>query len=376
MIVADDLTGAADCSVACAAEGLDATVCLGFSGDDKHVETGVLTIDVDTRRMSAPQAASATEEAVRQHLRGPRQLLYKKLDSTLRGHIAVELKGCLRAFREVTEHGLDFPGAFAVVAPAFPALGRTTSAGRQFVKGIPLHATELWKREGLERSANLIEILRQRGMSAEVVGLQAVRSSPASLARALLELGQTNDAVICDAETDDDLRAIAVASLELRPSVMWAGSAGLAHQLVLSARVDATKRLRKKNECVLDGPILFVVGSLSSISRAQVEVLSTEYQVHRVGISPGVLRCEDPSGWNVYRDSIRDALLRGHDVVVQISGDDDEDLRDGRVLAAALAKLIRPCTSAMGSLVLTGGGDSPRGAGYSRREEIATDGGS
>ncbi len=165
-------------------------------------------------------------------------MLYKKLDSTLRGHLAAELAACLQLFQEMSKGSVYEGAGFAVVAPAFPALGRTTLTGRQFVNGVPLQETEIWKREGLEGGANLVQMLRERGMTVELVGLEVVRSGPELLGRTLKHLGRNTDTVVCDAETDDDLRAVAIASLGLHPAVMWAGSAGLAHQLLSVAGLE------------------------------------------------------------------------------------------------------------------------------------------
>ncbi len=38
--------------------------------------------------------------------------------------------------------------------------------------------------------------------------------------------------IVCDAETDDDLRAIAEAAARLQGRAVWVGSAGLAHELL------------------------------------------------------------------------------------------------------------------------------------------------
>jgi 4-hydroxythreonine-4-phosphate dehydrogenase len=192
-------------------------------------------------------------------------------------------------------------------------------------------------------------------MTAELVGLDIVRSGPALLTHTLRQLGRNSDAVVCDAETDEDLRAVATASLGLHPTVMWAGSAGLAHQLLSVARLARNKREEEENGWLLDGPTLFVVGSSSSVSRAQVEVLSEDCNVHCIGITPRVLRNEDPSGWNVCERSICDELLNGRDVLVHMCGDGDADFYEGRPLAVALGKLIGPCANVIGALVLTGG---------------------
>src|SRR5439155_24977439 len=53
--------------------------------------------------------------------------VYKKIDSVLRGHPGAELAGVL-----------DVYGGRALVAPAFPAQGRTTRHGVQLVHGAPV----------------------------------------------------------------------------------------------------------------------------------------------------------------------------------------------------------------------------------------------
>ena len=55
----------------------------------------------------------------------------KKVDSTLRGPLAAEIEAALAASGRTR----------AVVAPAFPATGRTTVGGVQHLDGVPVHAT-------------------------------------------------------------------------------------------------------------------------------------------------------------------------------------------------------------------------------------------
>jgi len=356
LIVADDLTGAADCSVACAAAGLNATVLLGRDLEFDFAEADVMAVDADTRRMSAAESAAVTEQVVRDHMRGEQRLLYKKLDSTLRGHWGTELRACLKVLREVRTRSADAARGFAVIAPAFPKIGRTTIAGQQFVHGIPLEETEIWKREGIAGSAHLAEMLLMSDMKAEAVGLDTVRSGQQTLRYILAELGRDRDAVICDAETDEDLRAIALASLELHPAVMWAGSAGLAHQLLQVAGFSSKERTRQTSESILHGATLFVVGSPSSVSQAQVEALLQDGDIQNIRVSSGAL-CSTENSWDWSADqlTISDAFRKRHDVLVQLGGKENVDSRRGRLLAAAIAKLIEPCSDEIGALVLTGG---------------------
>ena len=81
--------------------------------------------------MPAGFAAKRVVEVARA-VRGAR-LVYKKLDSTLRGNVAAELAAAFGAAGRER----------AIVAPAFPAAGRTTVGGTQLVHGVPVDETEM-----------------------------------------------------------------------------------------------------------------------------------------------------------------------------------------------------------------------------------------
>ena len=122
VIIADDLSGAADCGIVCTQAGLDTLVILGDRADAPESE--VLSIDADTRGRSQAAAVAEMVTLTRRY-GGPVRLLFKKLDSTLRGHVGAELAAMLRTRHETGP-------AFIVMAPAFPATGRSTIDGMQW----------------------------------------------------------------------------------------------------------------------------------------------------------------------------------------------------------------------------------------------------
>jgi uncharacterized protein YgbK (DUF1537 family) len=221
VIIADDLTGAADCGAAFAAHGLHTVVVLdGVSNKNAGgiPRAEVVAFDANTRTMTPERAAAETARIVRDCLRShPAGIVYKKIDSTLRGNVGAEVAAALEAYRE-REH----PEAVAVVAPAFPAMGRTTKNGRMYVRG-----------EAIEN--------RDIGWMLE------------------------------DAETDEDLHAIAAKWIHHKAGVVWAGSAGLARCLAgwMPIALNAAKIVVPKAV----GPLVFAVGSPSQKSREQAEAL-------------------------------------------------------------------------------------------------------
>src|SRR5918998_1843855 len=129
-IIADDLTGAADTGVQLARAGYRTAVAFRDAPIPPAEDLDAVALDTDSRAMPAGFAAKRVLEAARA-VREAR-IVYKKLDSTLRGPVAAELAAALEATGR----------ARAVVAPAFPSAGRTTVDGVQLVRGVPVHETE------------------------------------------------------------------------------------------------------------------------------------------------------------------------------------------------------------------------------------------
>ena len=86
----------------------------------------VVSIDTNSRASAIWQATKATADAV--SALSNARLLFKTIDSTLRGHIRVEVAAAFRASGR----------SRLVIAPAFPEAGRLTVGGIQTVGGIPV----------------------------------------------------------------------------------------------------------------------------------------------------------------------------------------------------------------------------------------------
>jgi uncharacterized protein YgbK (DUF1537 family) len=360
LIIADDLSGAADCGIACASSGLSAMVVLRHGAAELE-EEDVVSVDADTRCLTPEMAAAETFKLMQDYGKHD-QLVFKKLDSTLRGNVGAELAAVLRARRSFSpQHG----PVVAVMAPAFPAHGRTTYEGRQLLNGRPLEEMEIWKRERKTGRSHIPEILQAAGMRATLLGLDLVRSNNGALGRTMTEFAEGCDVLVCDAETDDDLRAIADAGILRGPGTVWAGSAGLAYHLPEAAGFVRSRSSSAQaiSLPLASGPTLFVVGSVSSVSREQVEVLASNSDAITIAIPPSDLLAGPKSPkWPGFESAILKALEAGHDVVALLGAEapDREDngqagLSKGRELTSALAKLVAPCAGHVGALVATGG---------------------
>ncbi len=350
LIIADDLTGAADCGIPCLAAGLETVVVLKDNEPIPSVD--VVSVDAATRRLYSSHATEQTARLTRRYLGAQTRTLFKKLDSTLRGHVAQEIAAVLSVARAL--HGAQ---CTAVVAPSFPAMGRTLVDGRLFVRGVPVEATEIWHREALNASACLPGRLNEHGLRTTHMDLHTVRSGTA-LSDALAGARAQHDTVVCDAETDEDLRAIVRAGMTLRTFVVWAGSAGLAAQLPQTLGISRAPRKSILPWSVPKGPLLFVVGSPAQASRAQIPELVANREMESVTVSLSALRqAEHPSAWADLTRRLGRAFSTGRDIVLSLdmeSGVDSSPHEDA-TLSAALATLVSPYATRCSGLVLTGG---------------------
>lgn len=336
-ILADDLTGAADCAIGAARDGLTSVVLLEPGGDGAiEPQAQVVSVDADTRHRPAGVARAIDERLWRAHAR-PGRLLYKKIDSTLRGPFAAEMAGLVDA-------------GVAIVAPAFPATGRVTRNGRVFVHDVPLERTEIWANEAMRGEADLVAMLRAQGLAAESVPVAELHGA-ARDAIARRVTGGGVRALVFDAESDADLAAIAAATVGL--PVYWVGSAGLAAHLPRAAGIAGGA---PPPVPVVDGPILVVVGSLSAVSRTQAQALRARTALVCLEAPPDVLSAgEGAAGWAALRDAVAGAAAEGRDILVAIGTSERNDLSRGQVLSASLARALLPAMPRVGALIATGG---------------------
>ncbi len=348
LIIADDLTGAADCAIAFAKRGLESVVAWEKHTDARGVQ--VLSVDAGTRRLPPQQAAKLQVDVLAAHYR-PGLRLYKKIDSTVRGQPAAELAALL-AYAPAQSGGRP---RLAILAPAFPGTGRITVNGSIIVQGVPLEQTPLWARDHTYASANLVEMLASAGLSAEFLPLDVVADPEKVLAHLVMARSRGLAAVVCDAKTEADLAAVAAGSLPLADEVIWVGSAGLAAALAVADTADAKP---PKTPSLMSGHknVLVVVGTLAEASRLQAKTLVEAGLVRHVVISPDALFAGPLSpAWQQGCQQLALALAAHDDVLLELEQTANPDLSRGALLSERLAAFIAGTGDAFAGLIATGG---------------------
>jgi uncharacterized protein YgbK (DUF1537 family) len=130
LVIADDLSGAAEMAGLVFAHGLTAEVHTRFEGGS---DAKAIVIDTDSRHLLPAEAARRVQTAMQQAGLPAGGWLYKKIDSLLRGNVRAEIEAAMQAA------GL----ARAIVVPANPSRGRVIIGGQYFINGQPLDETPL-----------------------------------------------------------------------------------------------------------------------------------------------------------------------------------------------------------------------------------------
>ncbi|MEN9937950.1 MAG: hypothetical protein RLZZ387_4529 [Chloroflexota bacterium] len=253
LIIADDVTGAADTAARCHTSGLRASVVLCGPLPSEIA----VALTSDSRHLPPAEAAAQVRALLAATAPPTGALWYKKIDSTLRGNIAAELDALL-----------DAAGGPAVVCPAFPAQGRGLVGGVLTAPDLRGDAPDLRR------------ILASSRRPSTHIPLDVVRAGPTALARHLSEaVSRGAEIVAMDAQTDADLVIVELATATALPGALRCGSAGLAGTLA--------QRLAQEQRGVEGpppappraGPALVVVGSGSRAAQRQIANLRALQEV-------------------------------------------------------------------------------------------------
>ena len=275
-IVADDLTGAMDSSGHFPQKGLSTVVLLDLNCS---LAADVLVISTDSRADDANTARKKVTEAIKR-LAG--RLVYKKVDSTLRGNIGVELETAME------ELACDK----AIVAPAFPAVGRTTVDGVLLVDGVGVAQTQFAHDPVSPVTGSHIPTMLEESMGRRVgcLSVEYTGAGPEALSHKISEMPEA--VIVCDITAQSQLENIVRAAALTKDRCLLCGSGGMARELHLLLGERHRGRLATARNSP-HGPALVVVGSRNPVAAGQLQKAKGE-----LGLPILDLKVEDLNGHN------------------------------------------------------------------------------
>lgn len=233
LLIADDFTGANDSGIKIVQRGYDASISLNCN---EKFDSNINIIDTETRNLNKSQAYDIVDKTI-SNLENLSDYLviYKKVDSTLRGNIRSEYEAIYKYLNP----------QYVIFAPAHPNLGRTTKDGIQYVNGKRILDTEFSQDpEKPVTNDNIKNILADKMHHHYIDEIRK-------------DLNIKPGINTFDCEIYDDLLKIAQKSLEIDQRVLFIGSAGLCDALF--------------DELIIKKPVVGIVGSVSSQNKESIE---------------------------------------------------------------------------------------------------------
>ncbi|QVJ02847.1 four-carbon acid sugar kinase family protein [Nocardiopsis eucommiae] len=351
--IADDLTGATDLAITLTSAGFRTTVVLGADADgERHTldaanGADAVVVALKSRTMPVDEAVAVSLDALAWLRRAGCERFYVKycstFDSTPEGNIGPVSEAVLEALdEEVT-----------VIAPAFPANGRTVYRGHLFVGDEPLDESPMRHHPLTPMTdSNLLRLLEpqvSRGADDTALVPWPVVSQGADAVRDAIGAAREAGArfVVVDALRDADLRTLAAATDDLR---LLTGGSALAQGL-------CGPRSDERSEFTLPGgPRVVLSGSASRATQGQVRHALSSGSGLR--IRAAALREDFEAVVSSAVTEARASEAAPFVVYATASPEDVVDTADAPVIERALAEIAERLVAAGTRALLVAGGET------------------
>ncbi|HZG59332.1 MAG TPA: four-carbon acid sugar kinase family protein [Anoxybacillus sp.] len=270
-VIADDLTGANATGVRLAKQGFTtATVVhnVPLPASDKY---DAICIDTDSRYAKKEIAVNRVKEAIDSFKRWKVKVFCKRIDSTIRGNIGVEIDTVLNELGEKS---------VAVVVPSFPDSGRVIIGGYLLVEGTPVQETDVARDPVIPIKKSFVPAIIQEQSQYPVthIGLDIVLSGIESITKGLkTKLEEGKRIIVFDAVNDEQIEAIAVAMTNIHDKIMVPVDPGPLTAFYSKAYLQ---------QVVSEPKLLVTVGSVTSLTGQQLQYLFEKTKATPVYVEP------------------------------------------------------------------------------------------
>ncbi|OXS79319.1 hypothetical protein B1B05_05985 [Domibacillus enclensis] len=362
IIIADDLTGANDTGVQFSKKGFRTLSLLKAERMEKQNEADIVVMNAETRSLNAEEAFRKIKKVSEYLTVYPFPHVYKKIDSTLRGNIGAEIDALLDS------NLFDV----AIVLPAYPKNGRVTIGGYHIVNNCLLEDSEIAKDPKSPVAESHIPTLIGSQSSRKIghIDINQIRKNQI-VEQIEISLQQNEQIIVCDGFLQSDLTTVTNSVVKSGLSVLWVGSAGLAESFAGTFEQKPSYiqgKLNRKAKEIL--PVLTIAGSVSAVTRGQIQSLASQDRVQIVVAEPLNLVNNELREKEIKRIIVEiiDVLKKGYAPV--LTTNDSEETRQqlqkwngkngmeiGNMIAVSLGQIAASVIAAydVSGLILTGG---------------------
>jgi uncharacterized protein YgbK (DUF1537 family) len=317
VIIADDLTGAADTGVQFC-PFFDETVLSSYDRLSNVLDGAADTVSramliyTNSRALETDRARERLDFVAGSFSQSKPNWLYKKVDSCLRGNLGAEIEAVMDT--------LGFELSF--IAPAFPEMGRTTVNDIHRIDGIPVNQTEISRDPVTPVTESCLSklVAEQSRYPVSHVSLDFLEGTDIGLQveiERLANLGSRH--ITFDTASHDHLDKIARLFLSSSRKILPVGSAGLAARLgpLLPAK-PGSKEFEHKDRPSRHGYRLLVCGTASKITDRQIKTLIETYPYQLIMLEAGILCNQNRRDFLLEKVSFIQTRLTSKNVIIRI----------------------------------------------------------
>lgn len=307
-VIADDLTGANDTGVQFAKKGYNTMVSILDKQSTIIIPDNldVFVMDTETRELESKAARKRLRDIFKKININKKDIVYKKIDSTLRGNISDEIEEIMNILEK----------DICIFSPTFPSHKRITIGGYLVVEQKPLGLSE-YSSNNLEQGENsFIPFLlkKQTNFSVGQIGLKDVAKGQKIILLKINELYQKgNKIIVVDSTNEEHLKDIFASGLKFNGQVLFSGSAGLANHFPNIYNKNKDLKINIENN---KGPVMIVAGSRSSIMEVQINYLKNRFNFTELKIDLEQVFSNKDKILNKYTTVCIEAIKSKRDLVI------------------------------------------------------------
>lgn len=284
-VIADDLTGATTTGVLLARSGAKTTVFFNVEAAKTNINSSSLDailISSNSRALPPDEAYEKVSEAIKTLQSMNVSFFSKRIDTTMRGGIGVEIDAMLDYMDE---------GTVAVVVPAMPQSKRILVGGYSIIDSVALVDTPVAQDVRTPVLENYIPKLLD-GQSRRKIGcvtLESILSGKIETKKALKTARHNGaDIIVVDAVTLDHIELIAKACLELKWNILAVDPGPFTSKLAFCPKLIHEEKDNIPIETADETGkfVLIAAGSATPVTKKQMEVLCQDNRNKRISINP------------------------------------------------------------------------------------------
>lgn len=269
-IIADDLTGANGTGVKLTKLGFHVSTMVNYNNMPSDIQTNAVIIDTDSRYSSELIASNRVMKVVENLKKWHADIIGKRIDSTIRGNIGVELDTLLECLDDKS---------IVILTPSYPESHRIMSGGYLLVKGQPVQLSDV-SMDPIKPVVNsyVPEVIQQQSKnSVGHIPLKIILDKEEAVANRIeKEFSEGKRIIVVDGISDEDMEVIANAMALVKNLNVIPADPG-----PLTAAYVRSINLKFKQE----KKIILTIGSVTSNSHKQLDYLIEKRKLYPVYVS-------------------------------------------------------------------------------------------